>query len=524
MTIVKEVQGPRFRRQALALFRDLGIRFVTASCIVSQLALGFANLPGGSCLATETPAPIARRMTSDPAPRIEVNRSLPKVEPPQGGLHLSTSPTAQEIFRARIFADPLVAVGGEPAAAENSALASALQDYSERTNPDDFSSLTAFLTAHPNSAWSPALLSELGTEYYNTAHYSLALDAWAKAWTLTKAAADPNGKAVGDRAAGELAYMYARVGRMIELEELLKSVEGREFVGPATERISGARGGLWNMKNRPEIAFRCGPLALRQIKLAIDPAHPCDELIIKSASTQKGFSLPQVHELSKQAGLNLQMAFREPGAELVLPAVVHWKVGHYAALIRQAGDRLLVQDPTFQNDVWATQSALETEASGYFLIPAGPLAKGWRAVGAGEGENVWGKGNVSNNDPGPTGPCDPKKPGDSCSAGDQSNDCPPPGPPPPIGGMAVPSAHLMVVSLNIIDEPLGYNPPVGPAVRFTVTYNQREAFQPALFNYANFGSKWTCRWISYITDNPQNQLADVTYYIMGGGTRTFTRF
>jgi hypothetical protein len=90
--------------------------------------------------------------------------------------------------------------------------------------------------------------------------------------------------------------------------------------------------------------------------------------------------------------------------------------------------------------------------------------------------------------------------------------------------MAVPSVHLMLVNLNLSDEPVGYSPPVGPPVRFTVRYNHRDAFQPGTFTYANFGPKWTCDWISYITDNPQSPSADVRYYIMGGGTRTFTGF
>ena len=51
------------------------------------------------------------------------------------------------------------------------------------------------------------------------------------------------------------------------------------FVGPATEKIAGAREGLWNMKNRPEISFRCGPLALHRIKLMLDPEHPATDVI-----------------------------------------------------------------------------------------------------------------------------------------------------------------------------------------------------------------------------------------------------
>ena len=59
---------------------------------------------------------------------------------------------------------------------------------------------------------------------------------------------------------------------------------------------------------------------------------------------------------------------------------------------------------------------------------------------------------------------------------------------------------------------------------FTVRYNQREAYQPSIFTYSNFGPKWTFDWLSYVTDNPLSTSADVNYYIMGGGTQTFTGF
>lgn len=450
---------------------------------------------------------------------VKVNRTVPRVESPKVGLEFSARPTPQDFFRARVFEEPLVPVGGEPGAAENAALAAALLEYSKRSGPDDFSNLTEFLEKYPQSPWRAALLTCLGLEYYNTAHYSVALEAWKEAWPLAKDATDAKGKAIADRAAGELAYMYARLGRMTELEALLKSVEGRVFIGSATEKIGGAREGLWNMENRPEISFRCGPMALERIKRSLNPQGPGDMEIFNSASTQKGFSLPQVAELSKKVGLNYQMAFRPSpspsplGGEregvrgaFVVPSVVHWKVGHYAALVRQEGDRYLLQDPTFGNDVWATKQSLEAETSGYFLLPPGPLPAGWRSVETKEGNSIWGKGNTTGSDLGPCGPDDPKTGGGSCK------------------GMAVSSVHLMLVNLNLSDEPVGYSPPVGPAVRFTVRYNHRDAFQPANFTYSNFGPKWTCDWISYITDNPQSTSADVKYYIMGGGTRTFTGF
>lgn len=439
----------------------------------------------------------------------KVNRTIPQIAPPRTALEFPTRPTVEDFFRARVFEEPLVPIGGEPSDAENAELAAALLGYSKRNGPDDFASLTSYLEKHPQSVWRAALLTCLGLEYYNTAHYSKTFDAWSEAWKLSKAATDAKGKAMADRAAGELAYMYARLGRMTELEALLKSVEDRAFVGSATEKIVGAREGLWNMQNRPEISFRCGPMALQQIKRALNSQAPDDLEILNSASTQQGFSLPQVAALSKQVGLNYQMAFREKGGAFVVPSVVHWKVGHYAGLVRQESDRYLLQDPTFGNDVWATKHALEAETSGYFLLPPGPLPAGWRSVSPEEGNSIRGKGNTTGSDTTCTGK-DDLNTGGTCS-GDGV-------------GMAVSSVHLMLVNLNLKDTPVGYSPPVGPAVRFTVRYNHRDAFQPANFNYANFGPKWTCDWISYITDNPQSPSADVRYYIMGGGTRTFTGF
>ena len=249
--------------------------------------------------------------------------------------------------------------------------------------------------------------------------------------------------------------------------------------------------------------------------LSIHPDNPRTDLIAAAASTQQGFSLHQVAELSQQLGVNFQMAFREKDAAFVVPCVVHWKLDHYAAMVRQEGERYLLQDPTFRNDVWVTRQALESETSGYFLIPAGELSPGWRTVGAPEEDTVWGKGFVNGPDPDPHGPCDPHTPGggNSCDKPD-----------PACKGMAVPRVHLLVVSLNINDEPLGYTPPVGPALRFMIRYNQRDMRQPANFTYSNFGPKWTFDWLSYITDDPQSPLRDVSYYIMGGGTRTFTGF
>ena len=87
-----------------------------------------------------------------------------------------------------------------------------------------------------------------------------------------------------------------------------------------------------------------------------------------------------------EVGLNFQMARRPPGATLIVPAVMHWKVGHFAAIVKQSGGLYEVQDPTFGENIRVTRATMDEEASGYFVVPAGPLPKGWRKVTSAEGE------------------------------------------------------------------------------------------------------------------------------------------
>ena len=118
--------------------------------------------------------------------------------------------------------------------------------------------LPVFSRTTQSPSWNAALLTNLGLEYYNTGHYSKALGAWTQAWQLAKGAAtDLRGKAMADRAVGELVYMYARLGQMAELDALLRSVKDRVFTGPATEKIVGAREGLWDHAE-PAPRFRSG--------------------------------------------------------------------------------------------------------------------------------------------------------------------------------------------------------------------------------------------------------------------------
>ena len=103
-----------------------------------------------------------------------------------------------------------------------------------------------------------------------------------QAWAAAKSSTDARTMAVADRALAELAELYARLGRVEQLDALAKEVERRPLSGSVAERLASAKQGLWIMKNRPEVAFRCGPLAVERLFLLMNPENTYHWLSLKT--------------------------------------------------------------------------------------------------------------------------------------------------------------------------------------------------------------------------------------------------
>ena len=248
-------------------------------------------------------------------------------------------------------------------------------------------------------------------------------------------------------------------------------------------------------------------MALEALRELSDKPIPFNQVVTTEPSSVKGTSLDQIYILAKKLPLDLTMARRAPGSAILVPAVINWKVGHFAAIIGKKNGLIHLHDPTFGDDVWISPRALDSEASGYFLVKNQSLPEGWSAVSEDEGKTVWGKG--------PTQVTDPKR--HTCQDG-QTGGCS------SCGGMATYSIFKAQASLSIKDTPLFYQPAYGPSVNFTITYAQRETYQPSAFTYSNLGPLWTFGWLSYIIDDPTNPGADVTQYVGGGGEYTYTGY
>ncbi|MDD5198376.1 MAG: hypothetical protein PHC88_01110 [Terrimicrobiaceae bacterium] len=420
-----------------------------------------------------------------------------------GEIPVSASPSLQELTSFPALPEGLIPVLEKQSQTERNALGEALREFQAQDSADDNSALEKFAEDFPNSSWTASVWLNLGQLFYNDGEFTKALAAWKHAWELTNDLSTPEAKRVGDFAIAKYSLMLSRLGRKDELTNVLGSLNGRSIADGANVYLHAARDGLWMMNNKPEVSFRCGPEALASI-LRSKNKDVGTHFTQETPSATTGFSLTQVAALADKLGMNFQMAKRAPGATVIVPSVVNWKVGHYGAIVAKNKDRYLMVDPTFGTRHWITASTLDQEASGYFLIPAGKLPDGWTSVDHEEAKHVFGKGYTSGQDG-----SDTKNTDVTCQG------C-------PTSPMAQYQFFAMTASLTVGDTPVSYKPAFGPDVTLRVNYNQVEADQPASLTYTNFSSQWECSWASYLEDSGTTGSGSLKIQLPGGGAESYT--
>jgi RHS repeat-associated protein len=459
-----------------------------------------------------------------------ITTTAPVWNQPTGQINFSADPTDSEISSARILETPLYPSSRSSSPGENRELAAALLEY--RNKPASLRPLNAYLADHPESRWNATLRLNVALVYRREARWSEVIPVLEDSWNEIRNEKGVGIVSAGDRVLGELTQMHARLGHYERLGQLLAETKNRDVRGAGTEYVRESREGLWLMLNKPDEAFRCGPLALARIYSYVRPGSPIPKELEDFKSSSQGTSLSEVQDWSQKLKLQYQMAFRERGSDVIAPSVIHWRVGHFSALLPGASNSFISRDATFRSDDSVSKEVIDDEASGYFLVRKGSLPAGWREVSDSEAKAVFGKGDVGEAGPAPCN-CDQNDVGGDSSDGS----CPtcsdggaaPPGAPLPSddysgpssqgGGMTSYSFEPASVTLNLKDTPVGYMPPYGPWVRFTATYSHREVSDQS--NVSNLGDKWSANWISYIQIN---SAAATVCYGPGGGQVTFTGF
>ena len=486
----------------IALFTSAALlagEVVHESCVnnISQPIFPTATTPDSMLLSIPPSAPTT------------VNRQrAPLAVTTTETLTFSDPPTEQEITNFRVFPERLTTLGVADNALENRAILAAMQEYLAAHQPTKTQVFDDFIKRYPTSAWNAALLTNLGLVYRRYGFFTKAITYWERVRDIARHHPQSRTDALIGLAYAELAQINAWLGRADELDQLFADAGNNVYYGVAKEKLSAAQQGRKTMLDEPGIAFKCGPYALERIRRTIKQDEDMHPLIAKFNTKQTGTNLTEVRDLSLAVGTPMIIVHGEINESMPTPAILHWKLNHFSALLEIKNNHALIQDNTLDafggREAWIPLEALKEEASGYCLILKQALHGSLRAVPDSEGQNIYGKGYTGPfTDVRGTSPCDTSSGGSgSCSK-----------------GMATYSFHSMLVSLNITDTPLFYAPPRGPQINFTVTYNEKEASQPVVFTYSNFGSRWSFNWIDYIIDDPANNATTqkLERSVAGGG-------
>jgi RHS repeat-associated protein len=507
-------------------------------------ALASLLIAGTACFALVWPAQSQLASHQVSAPSFTATKSTTAITkakkqpaPPQVAM---PAPPPIQYFPG--FEEALVATG-PVTDAENADLDAALKAFHDAplkaTGDSDFADyvkpLLAFIDAHPNSNWNATLYTNIGLGYAHAGYYSRTFTYMEKAWQAGRNATNPQAHLIVDRAVGQLANMHARVGHDKELRALFSDIGNRPIGGPATELLQGAREGLWTFKHDTGFAYLCGPKALANVLTVLKASHKQLKVANDARSGPHGFSLPELAKLAGKAGLKYKLIKREPGQAVPVPSIINWNIHHYAAITGKQGDRYIVQDPTFGNGasvMLLSAKAIDAEGSGYYLVPQSVIAaipnNGWRTVAASSEEvkAVYGMGSASTCLGGQNMPnntqctaCNGNLP--TIVQGMGKNNGTPAfsaGSGPASMPMTVASSHAMMVSLHLVDTPIGYTPQVGKPSRMGIYYGQRESLQPATMAFSNLSPKWSHGFMAYMWDDPTQATGGYpTRFAAGGG-------
>jgi len=243
-------------------------------------------------------------------------------------------------------------------------------------------------------------------------------------------------------------------------------------------------------------------------------------------------TLADLERTAARIGLDMKSVRRAGTDPWPAPAIVHWRVGHFCAVIDRAGSRVLLDDPMLGGKVWRDARWLDCHASGYGLVPANRLDSNWTSLSPQEAACIQGGQRVypptlydDDDEECPTDeeitsqPMDPEAPNpgeltacplpETCPPGHGEEEC---------DGLGMPVWRVSepLINLWVKDVPLYYTMSNGRIMPLVLRYKQRGS--PLSTNVFGFGNSWECSWLSYFDTAVDSS---VTLRVPGGGKRRY---
>ena len=221
-------------------------------------------------------------------------------------------------------------------------------------------------------------------------------------------------------------------------------------------------------------ASNCGSVALLQVARLLTPGNNDLAALRDLPAPTNGFSMTELVNLSKHYKLNLIPVERIRGQQVPVPCLIHYKRGHYVAIIARKGNTFQVYDPAWDEVRSGDASTINREGSGYFLIPRNLWNNDWRHLAREETDKILGRGYSTVIDDSQ----------DFYYATGQGS------------GLPTWRVSEPFISLWIQGEFLRYTSSAGKRIGFDIAFQQRNVGFNT--NAWNFGPSWQCNWLSYI--------------------------
>jgi YD repeat-containing protein len=383
-------------------------------------------------------------------------------------------------------------------AEQNRSFGAAIQDW----NAHDWDAATERFEQHladyPDSPWAAEAEIHLACEARYQGRYTEAEQRYRSILERLKDADDFGASKLANKARLRLGVLKTLRNNREDAAEYFSDLEAngldwreRTYASHWVRRLAAQRG--------QELALlNCGYLALGELLELRGAVDGAAEVRARAGASAEGQSLAELTELAAGFGLSLS-ARRLSIAELdaaPLPAIIHIQgdadgdQGHYWLLQGKRGPLLRLFDPQSGRTFRQSEEEFAGEWQGVALLfaedpaslPGIELSETERAeltggcCGAPRPEDDLGDPN--NNPEDDTGEEPPKDPCDE--------------------GECFWRVNPLSMNLFVTDQPLWYDPPIGPKVGIKLSYNS----QSALAQHEPFGNKWQFNYGSYLVVDP----------------------
>lgn len=259
----------------------------------------------------------------------------------------------------------------------------------QKTTVDE---LERFITAKPSSRWVCPLRNVMGHWYWQHGQITKALVHFEAAWNQSKDYQSSLGKAEANTAFAAWTRLLVLLSRVDVLDDVFAE-HGARLVqrGPHSQTLRATHEKVLRIHKYPQESFKCGVHALDKVATVLGYTYPQAQLL-NTPGKSEGFSLKELQDLSEKYDFKMRAAKRtEKSAAIPVPSVIHWSQLHYGAILSQKGNRFRIWDFAQGGFYSLTADEINSEATGFFLVPASQIGIDFQQASTIEAAAVFGR-------------------------------------------------------------------------------------------------------------------------------------